>query len=166
MSIKYNAYHINKILPLFNDVYYEFLLHAIKQANYRIWASIFIVNVMRVEDLELRVRTILKALAVKRKLGLDVRIIIGISDKNPEINLRNEIAINYLTAKGVSVKGYHGSKKSTHSKYVLIDNELSILGSHNWSQYTFVKSNEDSVAIFSYDTNAELSKQFLSSWRR
>ena len=164
MSIKYNSFSIAKVIPLFDLAYYEFLLRAIHQAHYRVWASIFIVNVFRGYDVDQRVRSIVKALSVKKRLGLDMRVILGFSDQNPDIRLTNETSLNYMKSMWIPAKYYHGSKQSTHSKYVLIDDELCIIGSHNWTPSAFGSNKEDSIAVYSRDHNAELSKQFMGSW--
>jgi phosphatidylserine/phosphatidylglycerophosphate/cardiolipin synthase-like enzyme len=160
---KYSAFSIDTVIPLQDRYYYDFLKHAIESAQYRIWASIFIINITREHDYRLEVRDLLKLLSYKRTLGLDVKVIIGES-QTPGIREANEIAESFLQAKRVPVKKYQGSKKSTHSKYVILDDDLIVLGSHNWTQNAFSKSEEDSVAIYSKNLNNELNYQFLATW--
>jgi len=161
---QYNAFLIDAAIPLRGRYYYYFLRNGIECAKYRIWASIFIINVTREHDCQLEVRDILKLLAYKRALGLDVRVIIGDS-QNSAIRETNEIARSYLEAKGISIRKYKGTKKSTHSKYAIIDDDLIVLGSHNWTKNAFGKNEEDSVAIYSKCLNRELAYQFLATWK-
>ena len=161
---KFNAFPIDSALPLQNRQYYYFLRNAVESAKYRIWASIFIINVTRGHDYDLEVREIVKLLSYKRSLGLNVKVIIGHSETTPAIRDADEIARQYMRARHIPVRRYKGSRKSTHSKYVLIDGDLVILGSHNWTMNAFSKSEEDSIAIYSEDLNSELDRQFLITW--
>ena len=161
---KFSAFLIRSVVPLRNRMYYYFLKDAIKSARYRIWTSMFIINISREYDIQQDVLNILKLLTYKNSLGLDVRVIIGDSDDVPEIREVNEIARRYLKSKKVHVKKYKGSKQSTHSKYIIIDDKLIIVGSHNWTNNAINKSEEDAVAIWSESLNNELQYQFLSTW--
>lgn len=161
---QYSAFSIECAIPLQNRYYYYFLRNAIESAKYRIWASIFIINVTREHDYNLEVRDIIKLLSYKRSLGLNVKIITGYSKKTLAIQEANEIASRYIRSRGIPARQYEGTKKSTHSKYVIIDGDLIILGSHNWTMNAFSKSEEDSIAIYSRDLNRELNRQFLTTW--
>lgn len=161
---RYSAFAIEAAIPLQNRYYYYFLRNAIESAKYRIWASIFIINVTREHDHNLEVRDIIKLLSYKRSLGLNVKVIVGHSEKAPAIQKANEIARRYMLTRAIPVRPYKGTKKSTHSKYVIIDADLILLGSHNWTMNAFSKSEEDSIAIYSRDLNREINRQFLSTW--
>ena len=59
--------------------YFINLRKEIKNANHRIWASIFIIDARINQDTNLLVRKILSDLEIAHLNGLDVRIIIGSS---------------------------------------------------------------------------------------
>jgi len=161
---QYNAFSIKSAIPLPDRHYYYFLRNAIESAKYRIWGSIFLVNVTREHDYHLEVRDIIKLLSYKRSLGINVRVIIGHSKTTPAIREADEIARRYMHSRGILVRRYKGTKTSTHSKYVIIDDDLVVLGSHNWTMNAFSKSKEDSIAIYSKEINRELDRQFLATW--
>lgn len=124
----------------------------------------FIVDTNRGHDPDLEVRELLKLLAYKSWMGIDVRIIIGDSPDNLDIKGMNAIARHFLQQKGINARRYQGPKKSTHNKFLIIDDNSVIIGSHNWTANAFSRSVEDSIAIQSSGLVAELSKKFLTSW--
>jgi phosphatidylserine/phosphatidylglycerophosphate/cardiolipin synthase-like enzyme len=163
-SASFCAFPIEGALPLHGRHYYYFLRRAVESANYRIWASIFIVSVTRQYDVELEVRDLVSLLSYKRSLGVDVRLILGDSHTTPSIHDADAVATRYLKTRRIPVRQNRGEKKSTHSKYVLIDGNLSIIGSHNWTTNAFSISEEDSIAVYSPEITRELDRDFLSNW--
>jgi len=161
---KYDAFAVDSVIPLQDRYYYYFIKDAIAQARYKIWASLFIIGIDREQDYQLEVRDILNLLSVKHSLGVDVKIIIGDSDTVYEIRELDEISRKFLQSRGIAVKKYKGTKHSTHSKYMIIDDELIVVGSHNWTMNAFSKNREDSVAIYSRQFNSEMNYQFLRTW--
>lgn len=164
MAKAFTAHHVDAVIPLFDELYHAFLRRSIAAAKLRIWASIFIVNPGIGQDLEERVRSLVQALGAKRHMGLDVRIVLGASKTNQDIQGANLVALRYLRSCGVPAKLYRAAKSSTHAKYVLIDEDLAVVGSHNWSHNAFSASAEDSLAIRSRDHVEALAREFLKVW--
>ncbi len=164
-NICLKVYKTENVIPLSNDDYYYYLMGKINNAKYRVYASIFIINSLISKDVELKVRDLIKNLAYAKWRNVDVRIIFG-NSKNCEIKTANETTARYMHSLGISVKQYESLfRSSLHSKYVIIDDELIILGSHNWSNGAFAKNLEDSVAIYSKELNTILNDEFHKLWK-
>jgi len=100
--------------------------------------------------------------AVKR--GVRVKIILDASDWNPNNTRKNEITANYLKEGGVEVY-WDPPEITTHSKIVIVDTLLCIVGSTNWTYYAFAHNNESSLLIESR-TLAERLTQFFTDLLR
>lgn len=88
--------------------------------------------------------------AVKR--GVDVRSIVNFSSVE-----------NILKSVGIKVK-HPISKNVIHVKMMIIDNEILIIGSHNYTQNAFTMNHEISVILESCDKIDDLNKFFEGLW--
>lgn len=163
--MKFNDYEIDKVVPLNSVSYYDFLIEHIKKAKKTIKACIFIINPICSEDTDLKVRQLIKELGAAKKRKLDVRIIQS-GASTAQIYVANYVAHQYLKLYGINARIFSAKTKDhLHSKYCLIDHNISILGSSNWSPGGFARNNEDNVAIFSKDINIALAKRFESNYK-
>jgi phosphatidylserine/phosphatidylglycerophosphate/cardiolipin synthase-like enzyme len=156
---------VENIAPLANKAYYYYLLDGIREARHRLWASVFFVNVDELADRDLKVRRLLKEVALAHDRGVDVRILLG--GERERLNgfrVSNELSRTYLQHLGVEVRVYDGAKINTHAKFVLIDDDVTLLGSHNWSPRSFARGIDDSVALRSDELNTRLARVFLDDW--
>jgi phosphatidylserine/phosphatidylglycerophosphate/cardiolipin synthase-like enzyme len=159
------AYSIFSATPLGNEDYFPFLLDRFDTARSQIWASIFIVDARIYRDPKLSIRTAIERLAYARWRNVDVRILVGTSD-TPEIYIANLTSALYMQQKGLDVRFFRSPHKhSLHSKYVVIDRNAAIVGSHNWTHNAFHSSTEDSIAINSPDLAISLVKEFEVNWQ-
>jgi phosphatidylserine/phosphatidylglycerophosphate/cardiolipin synthase-like enzyme len=76
----------------------------------------------------------------------------------------NQNASDYLTQAGASVK-FGKPVPINHSKLFLIDDHLTICGSHNISSRAFKLNNEVSLLVDSVAVNVELTRYFDSIWQ-
>lgn len=165
MGRAYKAFKIEKVVPLRDKDYYWFVLEQIRSAKKRIWASIFLIDVYRSSDPFLEVRTLVKELAYAKKRGVNVRLITGRSTRNPIIREMNMITRTFMRTKGLTVRYYRDAPKPRiHDKFVIFDDDLFVLGSHNWMSDGFNESAEDSVAVYSLGLTKRLEQEFLSTW--
>ncbi len=157
---------IDSYLPLRSTDYFYFLHEQIEQAQHRIWASMFTINVNLRDDGSQVVRRILKLLSAAHHRSVDTRLLLGASEEDlSELTLANRIAASFLRSFDLPVRSFSTTGQTTsHSKYVIFDERLVILGSHNWSPRSFTRGIDDSLALFSRPMAASLGQQFLNAW--
>lgn len=158
------SYNLDSVEPLHGSAYYDYLHKAILSAKKSIYAAIFIVDPRVSQDVNLKVRSVFSALCSVKSKGVDVKIIIGTSDAE-DIYLANYVAKKYLEHLGLTAKSYKSDKDSLHSKFVIIDERVSIIGSPNWSDGGFGRHIEDSVSIQSNPISKYLKTRFLKIWK-
>ncbi len=155
----------NLAVMLTDGNYYQFIFEAIKNAKHSIWIQIFIVDMRYQFDKDMKVRELLKLCSTQKKKGVDVKLIIS-STTTSQIQVANLTTLEYATSLGVPTKIYSSTtNSSTHSKVVMIDNELSVVGSHNWSNSAFNMSIQDSIAIYSEEFATTLLKKLNATWK-
>jgi len=64
---------------------------------------------------------------------------------NPLFDPKNQEVFNKLKAAGINVR-FDSSKRTTHSKVLVIDKETIIIGSHNYS-FDGLKNNNDTSLL-------------------
>jgi phosphatidylserine/phosphatidylglycerophosphate/cardiolipin synthase-like enzyme len=161
--MKQNYFHTDKAVLLSDQDYYIYLLDKIDHAQKYIYASVFIINIL--EDKEKKIRILLDKLKYAKWRGVDVKLIIGHSQKNLLIDLYDRMCFEYLKD-AVPIKyARPDDDYSLHSKYVVIDDKISIAGSHNWEHKAFFENKEDSVATFSRDVALEFKHEFNKLWK-
>ena len=161
----YSSIEMQKVIPLRNNDYYDYLTYHIEQAQNRIWANIFIVNALQGDDPELAVRNLCKLLGAATYRGVDVRILVGDSNRTIPIKGSNFVSASLMKLYKVRVQKVKSTERSsTHDKFVLIDNDLVLVGSHNWTHRAFNLSEEDSIGVYSEDLSKRMRDQFLQEW--
>jgi phosphatidylserine/phosphatidylglycerophosphate/cardiolipin synthase-like enzyme len=89
------------------------------------------------------------AKAVKR--GVDVKVILEATGRlNDELNTQNRQTGKLLEEKGVKVY-FDSPRTTTHTKMIVIDEKVLILGSHNLTQSALKYNNEISIMLSSPD---------------
>lgn len=155
-------FQCEKALRIPDDDYYVFLLDKIRHSSKRIYAAIFIIDTF--DDRYGHIKRILEEIAYAKWKGVDVKIVIGWSQKSLGIDVCNRLSFQLLKKKGVPVRFSNPPDNySFHSKYVVID-DLVLLGSHNWSQLDIFMSRENSVAVYSEDVARNFTYHFKKLW--
>lgn len=154
---------MQRVMPLHREAYYDYLCSNIAEATKRIYAAVFIIDPRVSEDMNLKVRTVFSALADRTAKGVDVKVIIGTS-KAEDIYVANEVAKKYAAHLGLRFRQYKGDKDSLHSKFAVIDENISVVGSPNWSDGGFGRHVEDSIGIESKSVNKFLATRFMKIW--
>ncbi len=156
-------------LALIEDgAFYDFLAEAIRSARRSFWANIFSLNFRPSDDGELLVRTIARALVDARQRGVDVRILLGGNARRfLDLPAGNTLSQLFFTNLGVECRCYHDeTNNGSHAKYFLVDNEMVVVGSHNWSPRALSLGVDTSVAARSTGLARAARAVFLETWGR
>jgi phosphatidylserine/phosphatidylglycerophosphate/cardiolipin synthase-like enzyme len=143
-----------------NRDYYTKVIEVINNAQKSIHVSMFVVS-LRPDQKESVVYQLCNALIDAKKRGVSVRVIldqnVNYYDDQKGIEGKNDEAYKYLSKNGIDVF-YDNKNKYTHSKALVIDEKIVIIGSTNWSYSAIEKNNESSVLIRS----PELAKSIIA----
>lgn len=130
---------------LANENYYPVLLEAIDKARQEIMISIF--SFKTGERKNTYPDKILNHLAEAVKRGVKVIVILEKTDHRTEgLDIQNRETGRLLAEKGINVF-YDSPRRTTHTKLIVIDQRLLILGSHNFTQSALKYNNEMSVLL-------------------
>ena len=110
-------------------------------------------------------KRLLEALVAARNRGVTVRVLVDRDrDEDPyRSTVINEIAVGWLRDAGVNVRE-DASDKLLHSKFVLVDAELMVIGSHNWTAGSYFVYDDLSLAIRGVATTAAQRARFNTLW--
>lgn len=103
---------------------------------------------------------LLEDLIEAAKRGIEVVVILDSSDWNKENTQKNRLFARKLKKEGVKVF-LDDPRVTTHNKLILVDDDLTIVGSTNWTYYALEENNEASVVIKSGEINRAYRKYFL-----
>lgn len=130
---------------LTNEDYLPALLRTIDEAQNEIFISIF--SFKAGEHKNSYPDRILDHLAKALKRGVKVYVILETTDrKSDELNIQNKQTGKLLEEKGVNVY-FDSPRQTTHTKLVVIDQRLVLLGSHNFTQSALKYNNEISILL-------------------
>ena len=108
--------------------------------------------------------TLIKDLIEAKQRGVEVKVILDVSDWNQKVTRDNKNIGRILSKYGIEV-GYDPLRINTHAKLVIIDGILTIVGSTNWTYYSLAHNNEVSVLIKSKEVAQDLSDYFQRIWK-
>jgi phosphatidylserine/phosphatidylglycerophosphate/cardiolipin synthase-like enzyme len=89
---------------------------------------------------------LIKELVHTRKRGVKVEVILEVKEGEDRTTKRNRHTGKILSEGGVEVI-YDSLSKTTHAKLMVVDGQLSLLGSTNWTYYALTNNNETSVLV-------------------
>jgi phosphatidylserine/phosphatidylglycerophosphate/cardiolipin synthase-like enzyme len=104
---------------------------------------------------------LIKELMNATKRGVKVEVILEVKEGEDRTTKRNRHTGKVLSEGGVEVI-YDPLSKTTHAKLMVVDGQLSLLGSTNWTYYALTSNNEASVLIRSQ----ELAKAIIDYFNR
>jgi len=102
---------------------------------------------------------LIKELIQAKKRGVKVEAILEIRDGDDRTTKRNRQAGRILSEGGVEVI-YDPPFKTHHTKCLIVDGSLTMIGSTNWTHYALTNNNEASVLIRSKEVAKELIDYF------
>ena len=130
---------------LTNENFLPALLKSIDEAQNEIFISIF--SFKAGEHKNSYPDRIVNHLAKAVKKGVKVYVILEkTQDKSDELNIQNRTTGKLLEEKGINVY-FDSPNKTTHTKLIVIDQRLVLLGSHNFTQSALKYNNEISVLL-------------------
>lgn len=102
---------------------------------------------------------LIKDLIDARKRGVKVEVILEVKEGKDRTTERNRDTGKILSEGAVEVI-YDPLFKTTHAKWIVVDGQLTLLGSTNWTYYALTNNNEVSVLIRSKELAKELVDYF------
>jgi phosphatidylserine/phosphatidylglycerophosphate/cardiolipin synthase-like enzyme len=102
---------------------------------------------------------LIRELIDAKRRGVKVEVILEVKEGEDRTTERNRHTGKILSEGGVEVI-YDPLFKTTHAKLMVVDGQLSLLGSTNWTYYALSNNNEASILIRSKEVARELSGYF------
>lgn len=102
---------------------------------------------------------LIKELIEARKRGVKVEVILEVREGEDRTTKRNRHTGKILSEGGVEII-YDSLSKTTHAKLMVVDSQLTLLGSANWTFYALTNNNEASALIRSKEVAKELIDYF------
>ena len=102
---------------------------------------------------------LIRELISAKKRGVKVEIILEVREGEDRTTKGNRRTGKMLSEGGVDVT-YDSPSKMTHAKLLIIDEQLTLLGSTNWTYSALTDNNEASVLIRSKEVAKELVDYF------
>jgi len=95
--------------------------------------------------------------------GLPVRILLNSTGRRSGLTRINEYAAGQLKKRGLLVR-YLPDERCQHAKFLVVDDCLAIIGSHNWSPKSVTENLEMSVVVNDEQEVSEIKKHFERVW--
>jgi phosphatidylserine/phosphatidylglycerophosphate/cardiolipin synthase-like enzyme len=146
------------VVPLPNRDYVPALHKALQGAKKSIHITMFTMRYYPQYPNDANSIIISDLIEAKRR-GVDVKLILDASNWNLNNTRQNKMVADSLQRAGVDVY-FDPLNVTTHNKMILIDGEITILGSHNWSYYALERNNEVSVLIRSKEVTRAFERVF------
>jgi len=108
---------------------------------------------------------ILEALVTAHRAGVSIKVLLD-NDKSTDpyrSSVINAPAKDFLEQQGISCR-FDSEDTLLHSKFVIIDNKLLILGSHNWTAGSYFHFDDLSIIVKSKALAKELATRFDQLW--
>jgi phosphatidylserine/phosphatidylglycerophosphate/cardiolipin synthase-like enzyme len=102
---------------------------------------------------------LIKELIGAKKRGVRVEVILEVKEGKDRTTERNRQTGKMLSEGGVEVI-YDPLFKTTHAKFMVVDGQLTLLGSTNWTYYALASNNEASILVRSKEVAKELVDYF------
>lgn len=143
---------VTDVVFLTNEDYLPVLRESIREAKRTIYVEIYLIRTGPSDDHPATV--LVSDLSAARKRGVQVSVLLDSHFKKD-----NENAASKLKAGGVWDVRFDDEAVTNHSKLVIIDDEVAILGSQNWTLSALRSSNESAVYVRSPAVISELKRK-------
>jgi phosphatidylserine/phosphatidylglycerophosphate/cardiolipin synthase-like enzyme len=146
--------------------YFDLILSLAESARCRIYASIFLIDVRPVCDVRGQVLDLVTALAERRRLGVDVRVLATGQVETLVLGVAN-------VATGILLASYDvphrrvfevgAVRQGSHAKFAIFD-DVGVVGSQNWAVDAFNDNTEDAVLLSGPAVDL-MESEFFRLWR-
>ena len=102
---------------------------------------------------------LIKALIDAKKRGVKVEVILEVREDADRTSKRNRHSGKILSDGGVDVI-FDSPKRTTHAKLMIVDAQMTLLGSTNWTYYALTHNHEASLLIRSKEVAKGLTDYF------
>ncbi len=103
------------------------------------------------------VNQLVEKLIRKNSEGVDVKIIVDQFLTDPR-------AVEILKKTGVNIK-WDSTSVTTHNKLMIVDGKIVLIGSTNWSYYSFSKNHESNVIFDDEESAEKFERYFEELWQ-
>ncbi|MBA7663052.1 putative cardiolipin synthase YwiE [subsurface metagenome] len=138
-------------------------LQGIQSAEKTISISCFKFHLPKKEKV-LGTRVLLDHLLIAKRRGINIRILIHFRQPRDQVTTANRDVIRELKAAKVNVRSLRNNRMC-HAKFMIIDNTIGILGSHNLSMSSLRRNFEASVVFTEDSIIAPLQNKFDDLFR-
>jgi cardiolipin synthase len=107
---------------------------------------------------------LIRELIAAHKRGVSVKVILERRDERQQESVNNEKTGTMLSREGVDVV-YDPVTVTTHTKLLIVDGTISVVGSTNWTYSALEKNHEVSVLIRSSEVARRLQDYFQTIWK-
>ncbi len=155
-------------------LYQPFARESIERATTRVWVCMFICDIRPGRDVAGLVLDLLLALEARRRLGVDVRVLLASTTRTADIETANLASGIFLSERGVPLRRIFADeidpeaalppeRLGSHAKFAIFD-DLALVGSANWTDDAFRENFEETVALTGGGVDL-LCAEFLRLWR-
>jgi cardiolipin synthase len=102
-------------------------------------------------------------LAAKGLEGKEVRVLLNVAPGKARVAAINRDAAKWLKERKVQVRHF-GPRRICHAKIVIVDEDVAIIGSHNWGVGSFTGNFEVSVVVRDAGQVRKLAEHFDALW--
>jgi DNA uptake protein ComE-like DNA-binding protein len=158
------AFTAEQVTVLFGSTYYQRLVSLFDQAAQQIDVCMFHIAMPKANH---PTRHLLDALIRAQQRGVAVRVLVDRDRaEDPYLStIINQAALTYLSQGGVAVR-QDQPDTLLHSKYLLIDSDLVLMGSHNWSAGSYFQFDDLTLMVRSAEMTAAQRQRFDYFWNQ
>ncbi len=157
-SSGHRGYKADFVQPLFEREYEETVMELLRQARKSIYVSMYFIQMSEIEVLP--VNQLVNRLIEAHERGVEVYVVLEGGNRTEFINRLNKEVKNRLEDVGIRVR-MNSSRTINHVKLIVVDDFISVIGSHNWTLTAFRRNQESSVMIKSADVARDFKRYLL-----
>lgn len=152
---------VPSVAAVVNRGYFPAVSALLETAKQRIWVIMYGTRYYQGAGASL-VNRLLDSLVAAQRRGVEVRVLMDLSDYNLKLNEINAETKARLERDGIAVR-YDRKDVTTHAKLVLVDG-TAVVGSVNWGYDALERRNEASLIISDPATVESFAGYFLRLW--